>query len=128
VTGLPLEDRRTLLAEAMRTVEYPVIQSTTFDVTPATLIKTAKELELEGVIAKRKGSIYEPGRRSDAWLKYKINRSQEFVIGGYTVGIDPFDALIVGCYEGRKLRYVSRVKAGFKSAATARAIPRSEDS
>jgi bifunctional non-homologous end joining protein LigD len=35
------------------------------------------------------------------------------VIGGYTVGIDPFDALIVGCYEGRKLRYVSRVKAGF---------------
>jgi bifunctional non-homologous end joining protein LigD len=77
VTGLPLEDRRTLLAEAMRTVEYPVIQSTTFDVTPATLIKTAKELELEGVIAKRKGSIYEPGRRSDAWLKYKINRSQD---------------------------------------------------
>jgi bifunctional non-homologous end joining protein LigD len=39
--------------------------------------------------------------------------SQEFVIGGYTVGIDPFDALIVGCYEGRKLHYVSRLKAGF---------------
>jgi bifunctional non-homologous end joining protein LigD len=35
------------------------------------------------------------------------------VIGGYTIGIDPFDAVIVGCYEGRKLRYVSRVKAGF---------------
>jgi bifunctional non-homologous end joining protein LigD len=35
------------------------------------------------------------------------------VIGGYTVGIDPFDALIVGCYEGRQLQYVSRVKAGF---------------
>jgi bifunctional non-homologous end joining protein LigD len=69
-------------------------------VKPANLIRAAKKLELEGVIAKRKGSAYEPGRRSGAWVKYKINRSQEFVIGGYTVGIDPFDALIVGCYEG----------------------------
>jgi bifunctional non-homologous end joining protein LigD len=113
VTGLALEDRRELLADALTKVQYPVIQSTAFDVSPADLLKAAKELELEGVIAKRKGSIYEPGRRSSAWLKFKINRSQEFVIGGYTVGIDPFDALIVGCYEGRELRYVSRVKAGF---------------
>jgi ATP-dependent DNA ligase len=37
--------------------------------------------------------INEPGQRSGPWLKYKINRSQEFVIGGYTVG-NPFDALI----------------------------------
>jgi bifunctional non-homologous end joining protein LigD len=116
VTGLPLEDRRELLTEALRRVEYPVIQSTAFDVTPADLLRAAKELELEGVIAKRKGSVYEPGRRSGAWLKYKINRSQEFVIGGYTVGIDPFDALIVGCYDGGKLRYISRVKAGFDPA------------
>ena len=87
-------------AHARGKVEYPVIQSTAFDVKPANLIRAAKKLELEGVIAKRKGSAYEPGRRSGAWVKYKINRSQEFVIGGYTVGIDPFDALIVGCYEG----------------------------
>jgi bifunctional non-homologous end joining protein LigD len=113
VMRLALETRRDLLRDAMRKVEYPVIQSTAFDVKPANLIRAAKELELEGVIAKRKGSIYEPGRRSGAWLKYKLNRSQEFVIGGYTVGIDPFDALIVGCYEAGKLRYVSRVKAGF---------------
>jgi bifunctional non-homologous end joining protein LigD len=81
VTGLPLETRRELLADAMNKVQYPVIKSTAFDVKPADLIKAAKELELEGVIAKRKGSIYEPGRRSGAWLKYKLNRSQEFVIG-----------------------------------------------
>jgi bifunctional non-homologous end joining protein LigD len=113
VTGLPLEIRRELLGDAMHKLQYPVIKSTAFDVKPADLIRAAKDLELEGVIAKRKGSIYEPGRRSGAWLKYKINRSQEFVIGGYTVGIDPFDALIVGCYESRQLRYASRVKAGF---------------
>jgi bifunctional non-homologous end joining protein LigD len=113
VTGLPLETRRELLADALNKVQYPVIKSTAFDVKPADLIKAAKELELEGVIAKRRGSLYEAGRRSGAWLKYKINRSQEFVIGGYTVGIDPFDALIVGCYDEGKLRYISRVKAGF---------------
>jgi ATP-dependent DNA ligase len=96
----------------LRKVEYPVIQSTPFDVKPAELIRAAKEFQLEGVIAKRKGSIYEPGRRSGAWVKYKLNRSQEFVIGGYTAG-NPFDALIVGYYDAGKLKYVGKVRAGF---------------
>ena len=109
---LPIEERRQLLTEALRKVEYPVIQSTPFDVKPAELIRAAKELQFEGVIAKRKGSLYEPGRRSGAWVKYKLNRSQEFVIGGYTAG-NPFDALIVGCYDGGKLKYVGKVRAGF---------------
>jgi bifunctional non-homologous end joining protein LigD len=64
------------------------------------------------VIAKRKGSLYEPGRRSGAWVKYKLHRSQEFVIGGYTAG-NPFDALIVGCYDDGKLKYIGKVRAGF---------------
>jgi bifunctional non-homologous end joining protein LigD len=113
VIRLPLEERRVLLAKALARVEYPVLRSTPFEAKPADMIRAAKELELEGVMAKRKGSLYEPGRHSHAWLKFKINRSQEFVVGGYTVGIDPFDALIVGCYEASKLRYISRVKAGF---------------
>jgi len=89
-----------------------VLRSTPFDAKPADLIRAAKELELEGIIAKRKDSCYEPGRRSEAWLKYKINRSQEFVIGGYTPG-NPFDALIVGCYEGASLNFVAKVRSGF---------------
>jgi ATP-dependent DNA ligase len=98
VLRLPIEERRLLLTEALRKVEYPVIQSTPFDVKPAELIRAAKELEFEGVIAKRKGSLYEPRRRTGAWVKYKLNRSQEFVIRGYTAG-NPFDAPIVGCYD-----------------------------
>jgi len=109
---LPIEKRRELLADALAKVEYPVLRSTPFDAKPADLIRAATALGFEGIIAKRKGSTYEPGRRNGAWLKYKINRSQEFVIGGYTLG-NPFDALMVGCYEGGKLLYVSRVKAGF---------------
>jgi bifunctional non-homologous end joining protein LigD len=70
----PLEERRELLAEAMAKVQYPVVPSVTFNAKPAELVRAAKELGLEGIIAKRKGSIYEPGRRSGAWLKYKIYR------------------------------------------------------
>jgi bifunctional non-homologous end joining protein LigD len=110
---LSIEERRQLLTEALRKVQYPVLQSTPFEVKPAELLRAAKELEFEGVIAKRKGSIYEPGQRSGAWLKYKINCSQEVVIGGYTLGGNPFDALIVGCYDGPKLKYVAKIRAGF---------------
>ena len=97
VLRLPLEQRRELLADALAKIEYPVLCSTPFNAKPADLIRAAKELDLEGIIAKPKGSPYEPGRRSGAWLKYKINRSQEFVIGGFTPG-KAIDALLVGIY------------------------------
>ena len=112
VLRLPLETRRKLLEQALRKVYYPVIQSQTFEANPTDMIQAAKALGLEGLMAKRKGSLYEPGRRSGAWLKYKINQSQEFVIGGYTPG-NPFDALIVGYYEGSRLEFVAKVRNGF---------------
>jgi bifunctional non-homologous end joining protein LigD len=65
VLRLPIEERRQLLTEALRKVEYPVIQSTPFDVKPAELIRAAKELQFEGVIAKRKSSIYEPANGAE---------------------------------------------------------------
>ena len=49
--------------------------------------------------------------RTGAWVKYKVNRGQEFVIGGYTPG-KPFDALIVGYYESEGL-YAAKVRNGF---------------
>jgi bifunctional non-homologous end joining protein LigD len=110
---LLIEQRRELLEEALHKVQYPVLRSISFNAKPAELIRAAKELDIEGIVAKRKGSIYEPGKRSGTWLKYKIKKSQEFVIGGYTLGGNPFDALIVGCYDGGKLRYVAKVRAGF---------------
>jgi bifunctional non-homologous end joining protein LigD len=59
VLRLPLEARRELLAEVLDRVQYPVLRSQAFDAKPADLIRAAKELELEGIIAKRKGSAYE---------------------------------------------------------------------
>jgi ATP-dependent DNA ligase len=127
VLPLPIEERRQLLTEALRKVQYPVIQSTPFEVKPAELIRAAKELQLEGVIAKRKSSLYEPGRRSGAWVKYKINRSQGFVIGGYTVG-NPFDALIVGVYEGNELKFVGKVRTALCCTCAARCSRSCENS
>jgi bifunctional non-homologous end joining protein LigD len=49
------------------------------------LLRVAQEFGLEGLVAKRQNSVYESGRRSGAWVKFKITKSQEFVIGGYTL-------------------------------------------
>jgi DNA ligase D-like protein (predicted ligase) len=110
--SVPLETRRKLLNEALSAVTDPVRMSEAFETALANLVQRAKEQSLEGIIAKQKISLYEPGKRSGAWLKYRINRGQEFVIGGYTPG-HPFDALIVGYYEGGKLYYVAKVRNGF---------------
>src|SRR6266481_10023699 len=86
--------------------------SEAFETAPADLIRAAKEHCLEGIVAKRKDSLYEPDKRSGAWLKYRINRGQEFVIGGYTPD-NPFDSIIVGYYQDGKLLYAAKVRNGF---------------
>jgi len=80
----PLEKRRRLLREQLLPKMPAVIAySETLDASAAEVIATVKEQGLEGVIAKRRDSIYEAGRRSGAWVKMRVNRGQEFVIGGY---------------------------------------------
>jgi bifunctional non-homologous end joining protein LigD len=70
----------------------------------------------EGVIGKRKSSVYEAGRRSGAWLKVKAVNTADFVVGGYTSGKGSrarLGALLVGQWEGKKLRFASHVGSGF---------------
>src|SRR5918995_684150 len=88
----PLSKRREVLSDIMKPLTRKasaVSLSESIDATPTELISVVKEFGFEGVIAKRKASCYEPGKRSGAWLKYKINKSQEFVIGGGTPGAPP---------------------------------------
>ena len=68
---------------------------------------------LEGLVGNRRDSIYQPGERSGAWQKMRLNQGQEFVIGGYTVGGRSFDALIVGYYASDRLLYAGRTRNGF---------------
>jgi ATP-dependent DNA ligase len=75
------------------------------------------EQGLEGIIGKRKDSLYQPGKRSGAWIKCRVNRGQEFVLGGYFPGPHGFDSLIVGYYDEEKLVYVARTRNGFVPAS-----------
>ena len=81
--------------------------------TVAAIVVAVRGLGLEGVIAKRKDSVYEPGERSDAWQKLKLENQQEFVIGGYRPGSNGIDALLVGYYDDAGLRFAGKVRAGF---------------
>src|SRR5262245_1792084 len=90
----------------------PIGLSENIEAAPTDLIRVAKEFGFEGIVAKRKDSCYEPGKRTSAWVKYKVNQGQEFVIGGYTPG-NPFDALVLGYYESERLLYAAKVRNGF---------------
>jgi ATP-dependent DNA ligase len=106
----PLTTRREVVSKLMRPISRKataVSLSESIDATPAELISVVKEFGFEGIIAKRKESVYESGKRSGAWVKYKVNKGQEFVIGGYTPG-NPLDSVIVGYYEGEKLLYAAK--------------------
>ena len=77
------------------------------------LIASVQSAGLEGLVAKRRNSRYEPGQRSGAWRKMRINRGHEFVIGGYTPSGRNFDALIFGYYKDGNLQYAARTRNGF---------------
>lgn len=116
---LPLIERlnilKTLLPEA-----HPVIKSSFSHSGPGIdFFEAAASIGLEGIIAKRADSTYQPGHRSKAWLKIKARKRQEVVIGGYTkiAGTSrPFSALLLGVYQKGVLHYAGRVGTGFKEA------------
>jgi ATP-dependent DNA ligase len=84
------------------------------------LLAAVREQHLEGIVGKRKDSPYQPGKRSGAWIKYRVNRGQELVIGVYTPGPHGIDATIVGYYGDRGLTYVARIRNGFVPASRRR--------
>jgi DNA ligase D-like protein (predicted ligase) len=116
----PLEKRRALLEKRiLPKLPEPVRYSPPLDAGLADLIHSVKAHGLEGLVAKRRASVYEPGLRSGAWMKMRVNRGQEFVIGGYTRGTKTFDALVFGYYKAGKLIYVARTRNGFTPATRA---------
>lgn len=109
-----LQNRRELLEQkVLPLLSEPVRYSAPLDADLPVLIQSVKVHGFEGLVAKRRTSLYEPGLRSGAWVKMRVNRGQEFVIGGYTRGTKTFDALIFGYYEGNRLIYVARTRNGF---------------
>ena len=117
LTRFPLEERRLALAKVVNGTR--ILLSEPLPGTPAQIEAAVCELQLEGVVAKRPDSRYEPGKRSRFWVKVKFNRRQEFVVGGYKPNATNFESILVGYNEGRKLLFAAKVRAGFSPHARA---------
>lgn len=129
LTGEPLEERRRLL-EGIVTQTGPLGLTYFVDGEGKGLFRAARDLGYEGIVAKRLGSPYLPGRRSKAWRKIKAVKRQDCVILGWTPGAgaraSSLGALVVGAYAGDDLVWVGQVGTGFTGAALADLLSRLE--
>jgi bifunctional non-homologous end joining protein LigD len=114
--GLPLEQRKQVLAKLCEIVGDPIRYSGEISGDVKSLLAEVQRRGLEGLIGKQRNSVYEPGRRSGTWIKLKCVTEQEFVIGGYTPPAGSrkhFGAILVGYYDGGKLKFAGKVGSGF---------------
>jgi bifunctional non-homologous end joining protein LigD len=131
---LPLLERKEILARVCQDVTDPVRYSGGLGSDAQSLLSEVKRRGLEGLIGKQRDSVYEPGRRSGAWIKIKCLNEQEFVIGGYTPpggSRKHFGAILVGYYETKntaqgsrttpkkRLLFAGKVGTGFTSKSLA---------
>jgi bifunctional non-homologous end joining protein LigD len=113
--GLPLVDRKKILEELIEGNEM-LRFSVSFD-NGEDLYQHALELDLEGIVAKRKDSIYQPGARNDNWLKTPTRKRQEFVIGGWAESdkARSFRSLLFGAYNAQgDFEWIGRSGGGYK--------------
>lgn len=94
----PLAKRKMLLAGIYKASELADLCPSFPGESPDRFLRSVREVHGEGAVAKRSDGAYEPGQRTGKWRKHRINTAQEFVIGGFTRGTDPFDAVLVGFY------------------------------
>ena len=115
-TGLSLEERRELLQLVVET-DHRLQLTTRVAGDGVEFTKAARALQLEGVMAKRAGSRYLPGRRSPDWRKIKLMNTQDCVILGWTPGergrAGTFGALLVGALHGDRWVWIGQVGTGF---------------
>jgi len=98
LTRLPLIERRDTMRSVLKFKSPRIHISDYVEASATDILNAVREQGLEGIVGKRKDSLYEPGKRSGAWIKYRVNRGQELVIGGYIPGTYGLDSFIVGYY------------------------------
>jgi bifunctional non-homologous end joining protein LigD len=119
LTGLPYEDRRARLAELI--LPEPIVVPEPVPEHGLSLFEAAQGQGLEGIVAKRAGSPYLPGRRSPDWRKVAVRHRLRSVVGGYLPGeggrASTFGSILVGLNDKRGLRWIAAVGSGFDEAA-----------
>jgi bifunctional non-homologous end joining protein LigD len=116
LTSFPLSRRRELLESLELPTGDNLRLGTIYSGSGIEAFRHAEQTGLEGIVAKRRNSLYLPGKRSKDWLKIKVHQRQEVVIAGFTKKEDsprPFSSLLLGVYQQNGLRYVGKVGTGF---------------
>ena len=124
LVDVPLEDRKRLLQRVLRPHPQVRYASHVADEGVA-FMRAAAERGLEGVVAKRRTSRYEPGRRSRDWLKVKLRREQEMVVAGWLPGQGShadLGSLIVAVYADGRLRHAGQVGSGISESIRRRLL------
>lgn len=119
LTALPYEERRAVLDDLQLAPPIVVAEPTPGD--GVGLYRAIEERGMEGIVGKRLGSRYQPGRRSSDWRKVSVRRQLRAVVGGYLPGEGgrsrTFGSLLVGLYEPAGLRWIAAVGSGFDESA-----------
>jgi len=119
-TKKPLQERKAKLREILEGLD--VRYNANLSGSAADIIRTIEAAGLEGVIAKKRDSLYRAGTRVTTWLKFKINKAQEFVIGGYKPDAGSFQSILVGYYQAKKLLFAGKVRQGFNPYVRAKLL------
>lgn len=117
---LPYHRRRELLAELDLTGTRIVVPPSFSGVDADAVVETARRYGLDGVVAKRRESTYQVGRRSRSWIETPVRRHQDVVVGGWVPSRHDARvaaALLVGVPTESGLRYSGRVVTGVTAAA-----------
>lgn len=108
--SLPWHKRQEILYQVVRPHEHLHLAENFTD--GVALFTATRELQLEGIVAKDKGSPYISGKKSSLWLKIKHRRSLTALVGGYTVKGNNLSSLLLGVYSEGRLRYIGRAGSG----------------
>ena len=119
-TKKPLHERKVKLREILQgsSVRY----NADLAGSAATVLETVRAAGLEGIVAKQRDSLYRAGTRVTSWLKFKIHKSQEFVIGGYKPEVASFQSILLGYYEGKDLVFCGKCRQGFNPVGRRRLL------
>jgi bifunctional non-homologous end joining protein LigD len=119
-TGKPLEERKAKLEAVVRDSHVRYNANLVGDA-PA-VRRTIEKAGLEGIVAKKRGSLYRAGTRVTSWLKFKIDKAQEFIIGGYKPDAGSFQSILAGYYDAKKLIFAGKVRQGFNPTSRRRLL------
>jgi bifunctional non-homologous end joining protein LigD len=124
---LPLSKRRAELENAFHLLPQAVQISPVLKGDAKTVVQNIAAFEFEGVVAKRRDSVYIPGKAPGTWQKHKTQESDDFLIGGYIPGSEGIDQLVVGEKRGKEFFYVEAIKNGFVPATRERVFEAIKD-